>query len=891
MEPLKYIVGIDVETTALDPASGEIIDVAAIRYDWQTGEEVERFEQLCRPRQSISAEIVALTGITNEMVAKQPAFADMVSRLQEFIGADILLAHNAEFDVRWLSYHGLKLEKNKVFDSYLLATVAYPEAPSYNLGMLSAQLGLSISREHRAAADVELTQQLLRALHPKLVVPPEALNDVEQLLRSSGAEHYRPLFQSRPVATPPVPTAAARQGGEGHLPSLNDIFAEGGVLQQQLAGFSPRQGQLQMAEKVQETCTQRKVALIEAGTGTGKTYAYLVPACRAALAGIPVVISTYTKHLQDQLVEHDIPTILRALNISLQVAVVKGRSNYLCDARLHQLIRRRTKEGASATFSLTEAFLIIKIICWLAGGGSGDLEKLNLSHQGGRILRLIHADSLVCRTQCKQSTTCPYTLTKRLQVGAQISVVNHALLCQLTFHQSPLVAKAFLVIDEAHHIEAAARKATELDLSLEHVQEVAESFMTLAQEGSSTLADHIAAESEQLVTQYTQWLLAAAQLVGVSTRSSELALTSPVRQGSAWQKLSQEAAQWRGRLKFIIGLMRSLEQHSSSEVQVLARDSIRAAERLGLEFENFVEGSSERIQWINTYEPKPGVLKTYLHDVALSVRAVFEQLLSISSGVTITSATLTTRGSFAYIKSRLGLEEVDELIVPTPFNYRENMLIYLVDDGPKPSDQIYEKYLYKALLSLSELLHGRLLALFTSQVAVKKMYQMLIRHLYKANIKVYAQKMTGGRHNMLDKFRRNPDSILLGTLSFWEGIDIPGESLSCVVIPKLSFPSPDDPQLSAIAASENLNAFADLFVPAMILRLRQGVGRLLRSATDRGVVVILDPRLHRHQYGDEVLKSLPPATIHIGSGKDLLPKVREWFGDEVLKNWQTITNS
>lgn len=882
------IIGIDVETTSLDPATGEIIDVAAIRYDQLTGQEIDRFESLCKPKGAITSEISALTGITNEMVADKPNFSQVLEQLQQFIGEDTLFAHNADFDTRWLTYHGLNVAKNKVVDTFMLATVAWPEASSYNLGMLAAELTLTIDGEHRAGADVALTWQLLRRIQSELAVSGEALAKIERLLRAVGAEQYLGYFAARPAASPAsVSTVVAPVVPAGSLPTLDEAFGDGGRLTQGITGYSPRAGQQTMAQQVTATFgTQGSVALIEAGTGTGKTYAYVVPALLSAAAGTPVVISTYTKHLQDQLVEHDIPTVMAALGVTVKVAVVKGRANYVCDARLGQLIERVSNREYTPAISFTEAIFLIKILRWLDNGGSGDLEKMNASHQGQRSVRLIHADSGVCRLGCKQRASCPYTKSKRAQDGAQLMVVNHALLTQLGTSGNGIVNSAGLVIDEAHHLEEASRRATALDLTRERIEELADTFITLARHSKAEkTGDRIIVEAEQLVSEYAAWVEACGKLVLAQSRSREILLTAALRKGSAWQKLAGEAAGWRGRLKFIVGFLRSLEAHHTGQDKVVVTEGVRAAERFGIEFQNFIEGSTERVQWISVYEPMPGVVKTYLHDVALSVQPVFAALYGGAKGTILTSATLTTHGNFAYIKQRLGITQASEMIIPTPFDYRSNMLIYLIDDGPLPFDPIYDKYLYKAIYSLATLLHGRLLALFTSQASVKLLYNYLIRPLYKANIKVYAQKITGGRHNMLDKFRRIPESVLLGTLSFWEGIDIPGESLSCVVIPKLSFPSPKDPVVMAVAEHDNLNAFTDLAVPEMVLRLRQGVGRLLRSKDDRGVVVILDPRLHRQAYGDEVLKSLPPATIHIGSGADLLAKVTEWFGEAQLKKW------
>lgn len=890
MAPSSFIIGIDVETTSLDPTQGEIIDVAVIRYDRVTGQEVDRFESLCRPSKPIPHEVIALTGITNEMVAGKPSFNEILSRLQEFVGSDDLFAHNADFDTRWLSYHGLNIAKNKITDTFLLAAIAWPEAESYNLGMLAAQFKFTVTAEHRAAADVELTWQLLRRIQQELVVSAAAHAKISQLLAAAAGLHYLSYFSvresigSKKMATASVP---AKKIAKNKL-TLEEAFKTGGVLEQKIPGFTLREGQVTMAERVLAAYTDTSVALIEAGTGTGKTYAYLVAACLAAAAGTRVVISTYTKHLQDQLIRQDIPTITAALGLSLVSAIVKGRRNYLCDKRLELLITRLINNSEQVAISLVESLFIIKLVYWLDQGGSGDLENINLSHQGGRLIRQLHADAAVCRLQCKASSTCPYMQHKRLSEGAQLVVVNHAWLTQMATGGETNLHDAFLVIDEAHHLEAAARQATALDLSAEYITEVADSFISAVRSSKQAVTrEHVMSEARLLIQDYERWLTSVGKLVLAQSRPQEILLTAAVRRGSAWQKLAHEAASWRGRLKFILGLLRSLEQHSTVKDRNMLQETIRSGERLGLEFENFIEGSTERIAWLGAQERSPGIITTYLHDVALRIHPILNQMFSQSHGVVLTSATLTVRGKFDYMQARLGIQSAATAVIATPFDYRNNMLIYLIDDGPYPSDAIYEEYVHRAIRRLALLLHGRVLALFTSQAGVKSAYNYLIRYLYKAKIRIYAQKLTGGRHNMLDKFRRTHESILLGTLSFWEGIDIPGESLSCVVIPKLSFPMPTDPILTAVADEDHLNVFSDLMVPAMILRLRQGVGRLLRQAEDRGVVVILDPRLHRQAYGDEVLKSLPPANIHIGSGRDLVPKVEEWFGKKTLDRWSS----
>jgi Rad3-related DNA helicase len=274
-----------------------------------------------------------------------------------------------------------------------------------------------------------------------------------------------------------------------------------------------------------------------------------------------------------------------------------------------------------------------------------------------------------------------------------------------------------------------------------------------------------------------------------------------------------------------------------------------------------------------------------LHDVTLSIVPQLHHVYDAASGVVFTSATLTTGGNFAYIKDILGLQSVQELLLPSSFPLRDNLLIYLVDDAPDPRGEDFDAYIGNQMAAISRLLGGRTLGLFTSFKSVSAVFYLLIRALNKEQIKLYGQGHSGGKSTMLKRFRQNPRSVLLGTDSFWEGIDVPGDTLSCVVIPKLPFAPPHDPVTDAVSEERGVGSFESISLPTMILKLRQGVGRLIRRNEDRGVVVIFDSRLHHSRYGEAVIKSLPAGRIKIGSADDLPATIRAWIGKEVLERW------
>lgn len=343
----------------------------------------------------------------------------------------------------------------------------------------------------------------------------------------------------------------------------------------------------------------------------------------------------------------------------------------------------------------------------------------------------------------------------------------------------------------------------------------------------------------------------------------------------------QTGTTWRSQLQFLAGLLESGQK--DVENRELLASSVKEAKQFNTELEMFLNGSKERIQWIQ--RSMPDDTTATLYDQALSVESQLNHIFTGASSVTLTSATLTIAGKYDYIKEQLGLPSAHELKLDSSFAYQDQMLIYIVDNGVDPTAPSFDSFTAEKIERISLLLSDRVLGLFTSHQSVRSVYAKALGALNKANIKLLAQKITGGRHNITNRFKNVPSSVLFGTYSFWEGIDAPGDTLSCVVIPKLPFPIPNDPIYEALSEALSVNTFTHFSLPQMILKLRQGVGRLLRSPGDTGAIVILDGRFLNREYGDQVLQSLPPGVVHIGSQADLIPTLEKWYTKEVIDKW------
>lgn len=645
--------------------------------------------------------------------------------------------------------------------------------------------------------------------------------------------------------------------------TVASILGNRGSLSSSIADFHYRPQQVEMGNQVEQAIMGKKTVFIEAGTGIGKTYAYLVPLLLRLAADnkTKAFVSTYTRHLQDQLFNKDIPRLMEAMDIDVAVAILKGRRNYICSWRLNALLHR-------GQINPSEAWALLKILVWLESGGSGDLEQINFSHQGLHILPLIHADHPICRENCSVASGCPYQLAVAVASAAQLVVINHALLLhmgQIGLGREKMKMCA-IIIDEAHHLEEAARASAMIDFTPARVAAVI----------ADICQGKLLAEGNTLLDAWRQWLVVAGSIVAKKSQHRRLLLSQAARGSSEWLSLAEKGHDWLASFKLLLG--RSLGH--------IDEGSMGQAQELIIEFEQFLKGNSERIQWIE-YEPTWKYAR--LQDTALSATLYMEGIKQLSPAIMLTSATLTVAGSFAYIKDILGLSSASEVLIRSPYMQRDQMLIIIVDDGPEPQDEQFDSFSADISKLIGSLLSGRLLVLLTSHHSLKMMYGKLVRNFQKSRIRLLAQDMTGGRSNMASRFRDIHHSVLLGTNSFWEGIDVPGESLSGLLIPKLPFPAIDDPVLTILSERVGKKfAFEQVIMPRMLLRLRQGIGRLIRSESDRGVVVILDPRISRRSYGREVLQSLPTATVQFGSRHTLAVDITSWFGEKKLVQWKTL---
>jgi ATP-dependent DNA helicase DinG len=621
-------------------------------------------------------------------------------------------------------------------------------------------------------------------------------------------------------------------------PTISEIFGPDGHLERAMpSGYEHRRSQLEMAELVDEAFRNRKHMIVEAGTGTGKTLAYLIP---AILSGRRVVISTATKSLQEQLYTKDIPFLQKHFAPELKVAVMKGRANFLCRQKLQQM------EGQPLLKGMEEVDWFTQIREWDRLTETGDRAELNFLPDGAELWTRLDARRETCTGQkCPDFQRCFITAMHQKAADADLIIVNHHLFfADLALRQddfgSILPDYSAVVFDEAHEIEDVASEYFGRQISNYRFEELArdcEQAIRLTGQGGPDLLRRTTRLRE---------------------REREFFEAFPPRDGRLPFEAQARGAfleQHRRAFDELTGALKGMESHISAlpnraeELVAIARRAAELRAELGFLLE------SEEKNYVYWYERRgKGVfLAATPIDVSEMLRErVFESL----DTVILTSATLAVGGRFDYLKQRLGISTAQECVLPPEFNFREQALLYIPGRMPDVRDAAFPDKAAEEIAQLLAISEGRAFCLFTSYSQMNQIFERV-----RPRVR-YPLLLQGGapRSALLERFRTTPNAVLFATASFWQGVDVPGSQLSCVIVDRLPFAVPSDPVVAARVRAlqeDGRNPFAEYQVPEAVLALKQGFGRLIRTRTDHGILAILDNRIQRMQYGRIFLESLP----------------------------------
>jgi ATP-dependent DNA helicase DinG len=646
--------------------------------------------------------------------------------------------------------------------------------------------------------------------------------------------------------------------------SLYQFFAPGGVLSRTHPAYEFRRGQLQMAEAVERALEEKRHLIVEAGTGTGKTLAYLVPVIRS---GKRAIISTGTKNLQEQLFHKDIPFLEQALfpkgEGKLNVCYMKGRNNYLCRKKLYDLTGQPVLSG------LEEIEQYRAMAAWEKTTQTGDRAELSMLPEASALWFKLDARADTCSGQkCSEWGRCFITEMHRRAMESDIIIVNHHLFfADLAIKQQAenapdagiLPDVGAVIFDEAHELEDIAGSYFGISLSNTRVEELCRDVETSLQRNHLLSASFLGA------------------LKSLRERAQFFFSLLPQGEGRFAFENRREFLEENG--DEFLGLQQSL-QRLGSELENLPSkpeeifNFTRRANEIHFQF-GFLMESEDRntVFWIERRRSGRDRMNVFLQATPIDVAPILKScLFDTLECAVLTSATLAVGGGFEYMRRRLGLEHTRELVLPSHFDYQNQSLLYVPPDLPDPRTPQFSVKAADRIRRVLEITRGRAFVLFTSYAQMKDVYQRLLGELeFPMFLQGDAPKTA-----LLEEFRLTPHAVLFATSSFWQGVDVQGEQLSCVIIDRLPFAVPSDPVVAARVKSidaEGGNAFFQYQVPAAVITLKQGFGRLIRSLQDRGLLVLLDNRILKKAYGRVFLESLPDYRR-----TTVLQDVEEFFG-------------
>jgi ATP-dependent DNA helicase DinG len=917
---------------------------------------IETYGSLVFTKQRIPEDIKQLTGIKQADLVDAPTLEVVMTNLSRLLDGAVLVAHNASFDVgflqRSLQQCGLERFRGRVLDSVEIARICFPTLPSLNLGMLSKHFGIAHDRPHQADSDALATAEvLLRCLHrirswPLLVV--QRIDEVMNGYNNADIAWFFKQMRNEREAAVALDTQSYRyyrrfslgvqnwgDRSNEETPSTDTVHEWSDVafanfyetlkekLRSKFANYEERPAQDEMIAAVYETLEHEQHLLVEAGTGTGKSLAYLIASLFYAIANEQkMVVSTHTINLMDQLVSRDVPLLQELWPGSFEAAIVKGRNHYMC-------LRKFEHTMNGNEFPLTHDMYITaaQMLVWLNETQTGDDEELQFWQKGKDFWKLVESDSQSCLNRaCPWYKKCFYHRSRYEAGRADLIITNHSLVfADMQTDNKLLPAYEHLVIDEAHHFESAASKHFGIELTypgflntllrLYRDQRTGQLAMfrnrlrTFSEPEMTSLATLVEQMMEFCITVKENWeqlgevmFLVLQQLGGQNDGEQEqyLLRLKPGHAPAGWDKLQLLASNLcltcTDIFKHFDKLTNGLRDTDyETEFQGSLTDLGGALQQLlrlrdSVEF-FFALNNADHVYWLEAGS-KNHVKSLHYFATPIDVSGLLrDTFFDQKQSVIMTSATLAVDRSFEHVMEQLGLKKAMEsgkLLtkhLTSPFQYEQQALVCIPNNFPdvrgNTGDNEFVAALVASITDVARVTGGRMLILFTSNRMLKQVHAKLQPACARQGIHVLSQNVTTTSRTKLTRmFREQDRCVLLGTSSFWEGVDIPGDALTCLVIVRLPFQPPTHPLFEAKSEhlkKQNKNSFMQLAVPQAVIRFKQGFGRLIRTTGDKGVVILYDGRVINTRYGAHFLRSLPSPRIEQMPTEQMPSRIGAWL--------------
>jgi len=879
---------VDVETTGLSPENNEIIEIGLVYV--KNLKIQSEFSTLIRPKNTIPPFVQKITGISNNMIKSAPTFQEVSSEIMSFMSEkDIFVGHNVKFDYDMVNTSLERINQPKLkmplLDTQFLTAIFCPTLNSHKLSHIAKQFGIHIADRHRALDDAKATAKILIKLLKNIpTLPSPLLHEINKVLSCSSEKWILKKFFLEQEQGPTNLNIGWKQFFKNRLITnfrkknikkikqtkpiqidMDKIWGDFLNAKNVFSRFEQRTQQQQMLSYICHAFNNWEHLVIEAGTGVGKSIIYLIAAIHMAdKTNNPIIISTRTKTLQEQIINKDIPLLHKLVSNKFQSIVVKGRENYICLRKFMVFLKTN------------KSIKVIPFLFWLYYTPDGDLDSLHNS------IIVQHKNYLKAQKATCLGHMCPYrkycflVLLKKRILQADIIIINHSILLIDSHSERFLLPEyEYLIIDEAHNLENSATNALSYVFSIKKAQDILNNISD-----QIPITEEIKENCKNLLSTFKEDLLSFKP----RNINHKILLNAEVCVGKEWGKVCKTKDKLLKALDSLVATIKTISI-GSDLLEISVRDTISKLEELQNILFLVFEPDQGYVAWLELEE------KVKSKNIILTVSPVLinkllaDNLFDKKRSVILTSATLTVKNKFDYFRNRIGLnllkeKEAKSIWLGSPFDFKKQTLFCIPRNFENPAQEdSFVLAVVKYLKKLLKITKGRSLILFTSYKMLREVYCLL-----KKNLKIYYPLLCQGkghsRKNLLERFRAETNSVLLGTDSFWEGIDVPGISLSCVVIVKLPFPVPTDPLVVARVkeiVKKGGNVFYEYSIPNAVMKFKQGFGRLIRRKKDKGVVIVLDNRMLFKSYGNSFLRSIPSCTQNFGTKQETLSAVKKWL--------------
>lgn len=922
---LDEYISFDLETTGLNPEKDQITEIAACRF--VNGEFTEEYTTLINPGIPIPKNITTLTGISNKMVEESPSINDVLPEFLEFVGSTPLVAQNINFDYSFITKN-LSTERSPLLDNPLYDTLSLARGfiyfhNSFNLGSLCDYYGIKIENAHRAGADALCTGKLFAYLIQETLSKPLTLiQRIDNLFGNANVYNYN-LFKNiiktsvrfnKIDGLMPAPiehelsdnSYEFSASGKSAIPEISEAwFVDGGAISVNWGGFEKRTSQTELIKDAFETFTEGNILAAEAGTGLGKSLAYLSSGYLAAKQKqTALVVSTYTKNLQSQLFTEDIPKLSQAIDQDLSAVIYKGRYNYICRTRFERLLANHQH-----LIKPKEYENILPLLVWEWETKSGDINECNgfqLNRQK-RLWSLLRSERGYCSSKrCSKYDGCFLGKVRVKVEDADIIIINHSLFANELMRDNSCLPEDFIyVIDEAHHFATVTRDQLVTQVGAKSFDDVFKFFNPGKDNWKKNalnkfpellnLYKFLATESKIIQKEFHNFFNSYYDNKRDEISRSDYHINKLLYRNSQEEFIDTEPTPWEV-LSDLIGFEKNVQNFNS----LLQENKDDIAGSFNIEFTAIngilkeglesltaaLDMKSELVQWSSFVQSDFQNL-TALNSAPLKVSSfINDNLLSKYPGGVFCSATLMINDDFRYFNEKVGLDlavidnHVIEKVYYSPFHYNDQVKLFVFSGSINVNDPLFMNEIGSQIERIFTSLKKRMLVLCTSFKQTLALKQFIEPKLKGSDNKIFVQAPGISRNVLVRSYLEHPHSILIGTSSFWEGVDFPGDKVEILFIVKTPFDNPFDPLIQAQIEDYNQrgdDAFLKYQVPEAAMRFRQGFGRLIRNMNDAGICIVGDTRLLKRGYGKTILGSLPVEPIPYQTVDSLLYESQKFF--------------